>query len=159
MAGKVLLWTENGYPGTVSRAVDDIIESIPSGEASNPILFGAPVSLVQSNGKATVKNVTADTLDIIGIAVRTVKTEESYGGNNPQYNAKEVVDVLKRGSVAVLVSNGSPVAGGKVYIVKATGAIRTSADSSNTVEMSGWKFKGPKDGNNVAEIVLTERTY
>lgn len=160
MAGKVLLWAENGYPGTVSRSIDDIIESIASGESSDAIPFGAPVALVQSNGKATVKKVTADNYSsIVGIAVRTIKTEETYGGGDPVYKAKEMVDVLKRGSIAVEVSNGSPVAGGTVHIVKATGAIRTSADSSNTVEMTGWKFKGPKDSNGVAEIVLTERTY
>ena len=154
MAGKVLKFT-NGYPGEVSRSIDNIIESLANGEVSSSIQFGAPVAL--SNGKAV--NVSADTLNIIGIAVRTVKTEETYGGNDPQYKPKDMVDVLKRGSVAVLVSNGSPAAGGTVHIVKATGAIRTSQDSTNTVEMTGWKFKGGKDSNNVAEIVLTERAY
>lgn len=154
MAGKVLNWT-NGFPGTVSRSIDDIIESIVNGESSAPIAFGAPVALVDG----AVKNVSADNTDVIGVAIRTVKTEETYGGDNPIYKAHEMVDVLKRGSVAILVSDGSPAAGGKVYIVKATGAFRTSADSSNTIEMAGWKFKGGKDANNVAEIVLTERVY
>ena len=155
MAGKVLTWT-NGFPGTVSRSIDDIIESIVNGEDSASIAFGEPVALVSG----AVKKVTADNSSaIIGIAVRTIKTEETYGGDNPAYKAKEMVDVLKRGSVAVLVSNGSPAAGGTVHIVKATGAIRTSQDSTNTVEMTGWKFKGGKDANNVAEIVLTERVY
>ena len=154
MAGKVLTWT-NGFPGTVSRSIDDIIESIVNGESSASIAFGAPVALVSG----AVKNTSADNTNIIGIAVRTVKTEETYGGADPVYKAKEMVDVLKRGSVAVLVSNGSPVAGGTVHVVKATGAIRTTQDSTNTIEMTGWKFKGGKDANNVAEIVLTERVY
>ena len=154
MAGKVLKFT-NGYPGEVTRSIDTIIESIVSGEASASITFGAVVAL--SSG--AVVNVDASHLNIIGIAKRTIKTEETYGGNDPVYKAKEMVDVIKRGTVAVLVSNGSPVAGGTVYVVKATGAIRTSADSTNTVEMTGWKFKGGKDDNNVAEIVLTERAY
>ena len=154
MAGKVLTWT-NGFPGTVSRSIDDIIESIVNGESTDSIAFGKPVALV--NG--AVQNVSADNTNIIGIAVRTIKTEETYGGADPVYKAKEMVDVLKRGTVAVLVSNGSPAAGGTVHIVKATGAIRTSQDSTNTVEMTGWKFKGGKDANNIAEIVLTERKY
>ena len=154
MAGKVLTWT-NGFPGTISRSIDDIIESIVNGESTDSINFGAPVALVSG----AVKNVSADNTDVIGVAIRTVKTEETYGGDNPAYKPHEMVDVLKRGSIAVTVSNGSPVAGGKVYIVKATGAYRTSADSSNTIEMAGWKFKGGKDANNVAEIVLTERVY
>ena len=155
MAGKVLSSFNNGFPGTVTRSIDAIIESIVNGEATAAIAFGAPVAL--SNGK--VVNVSADTLNIIGIAARTIKTEKTYAGNDPEYAPKEMVDVIKRGTVAVLVSNGSPAAGGTVHIVKATGAIRASQDSTNTVEMTGWKFKGPKDANNVAEIVLTERAY
>ena len=155
MAGKVLKSFTNGFPGTVTRSIDAIIESIVNGETTAAIPFGAPVALVSG----TVKKVSADNTNIIGIAVRTIKTEKTYGGGDPEYAAKEMVDVLKRGSVAVLVSNGSPAAGGTVHIVKATGAIRTSQDSTNTVEMTGWKFKGPKDDNDVAEIVLTERAY
>jgi hypothetical protein len=126
-----------------------------NGESTASIAFGAPVALVSG----AVKNVSADNTDVIGIAVRTIKTEETYGGADPVYKAKEMVDVIKRGSVAILVSDGSPAAGGKVYIVKATGAFRTSADSTNTIEMANWKFKGGKDANGVAEIVLTERVY
>jgi hypothetical protein len=154
MAGKVLKFT-NGFPGTVTRSIDDIVETLASGEASNPILFGAPVAL--DDGK--VVNVAASKTNIIGIAMRSIKTENTYGGNDPKYNAGELVDVIKRGTVAVLVSNGTPAAGGTVHIVKATGAIRTTQDSTNTVEMTGWKFKGGVDDNNVAEIVLTERAY
>lgn len=154
MAGKVLTWT-NGFPGTVSRSIDDIIESIVNSEATASIAFGAPVALV--NG--AVQNVSTTNTDVIGVAVRTIKTEETYGGADPVYKAKEMVDVLKRGSVSVLVSSGTPAAGGKVYIVKATGAFAAAADSTNTLEMANWKFKGPKDANNIAEIALTERAY
>lgn len=154
MGGKVLTWGK-GFPGTVSRSIDDIIESFVNGESTDPILFGMPVAL--DGGK--VVNVSASKTDIIGIAIRTAKTEETYKQGDAKYLAKELVDVLLRGSVVVAVSNGDPVAGGKVYVVKATGAIRTSADSSNTVEMANWKFKGGKDSNGYAEIVLTERAF
>ncbi len=155
MAGKVLSSFKNGFPGTVTRSIDAIIESIVNGEATAAIPFGAPVALVSG----TVKKVSADNTNIIGIAVRTIKTEKTYGGNDPEYAPKEMVDVLKRGTIAVEVSNGDPAAGGTVHIVKATGAIRTTQDSTNTVEMTGWKFKGGKDSNGVAEIVLTERAF
>lgn len=155
MSGKVLVWT-NGFPGSISRSIDDIIEAIENGESTAAIEFGEPVALV--SGK--LKKVTAENYgSIIGIAVRTIKTEETYAGADAVYKPNEMVDVLKRGSIAVEVSNGSPAAGGTVHIVKATGKIRTSQDSTNTVEMTGWKFKGPKDANGVAEIVLTERVY
>ena len=155
MAGKVLTTFTNGWPGQVSRSIDDIIESIASGEATAEIKFGAPVAL--DGGK--VVNVSATKTDVVGIACRTIKTENTYGQGDASYLPKEMVDVLKRGTVTIEVSSGTPAAGGKVYIVKATGAFVAAADSTNTLEMAGWKFKGPKDANNVAEIVLTERVF
>lgn len=157
MAGKVLSFATNGYPGTISRSIDDVVESFANVEASAAILFGAPVALDATNNG--VVNVSATKTDIIGIAVRVAKTNNTYGVDDAKYNPKDMVDVIKRGTVIVAVSDGSPAAGGSVYIVKATGAIRTTADSTNTVQMSGWKFKGPKDANGNAEIVLTERAF
>lgn len=154
MAGKVLKFT-NGYPGQVSRSIDDIIESLASGESSAAILFGAPVAL--SAGK--VMNVSATYTDVIGVAVRSIKTENTYGADDARYNAGELVDVLKRGTVAMEVPAAvTPAAGGTVYITKATGAIATAADSTNTITTE-WKFKGTKDANNIVEVVLPERKY
>ena len=156
MAGKVLTFM-NGFPGNVSRSIDDVIESRANADVT-AIAFGAPVALVAGG----VKNVSATYTDVIGIAVRTIKTEKTYGGNDPEYAPKEMVDVLKRGTVSVLVDGvltNAPVDGGKVYIVKATGAIVAAADSTNTLEMANWRFKGAADANGIAEIVLTERKY
>jgi len=153
MAGKVLSFT-NGFAGQVSRSIDDIIEAFANAD-TNPIKFGYPVALVSGN----VKNVSADNTNVIGVAIRNPKTEKTYGGSDPEYGANEMVDVLKRGSVCVEVPTGNPAAGGTVYIVKATAKFAVAADSSNTIEMSGWKFKGAKDSNNIVEIVLTERKY
>ena len=154
MAGKVLKFT-NGYPGQVSRSIDDIIESFANAEASADIAFGAPVALDGGN----VVNVSATKYDVIGVAVRTIKTEKTYGGNNAAYAPKEMVDVIKRGTVCMLVPAALTVAAGDpVHIVKATGALAKAADSTNTVATS-WKFKGPKDGNNVVEVVLNERAF
>lgn len=153
MAGKVLTFT-NGYAGQVARSIDDVIESIANKD-SNPIVFGAPVALYQGN----LKNVSGDYTDVIGVAVRTVKTEKTYGGNNPEYAVNEMVDVLKRGTVVVEVPSAvNPAAGGTVYITKATGKFAAAADSSNTIE-TVWRFKGAKDANNMVEIVLTERKF
>lgn len=155
MAGKVLKFN-NGYPGQVSRSVDDIIESIASGEATNPILFGAPVAL--SSGK--VVNVDGDHTAVIGVAVRSIKTENTYAQGDAKYNAKEMVDVLKRGTICMEVPHAlSPAAGGTVYITKATGKLAVAADSTNTIEMAGWKFKGAKDENDIVEVVITERAF
>ncbi len=154
MAGKVLKQFTNGWPGQVSRSIDDIIEAFANKDTA-AIAFGAPVALVSGN----IKNVSATNTTVIGIACRTIKTEETYGQGDCKYMPGEMVDVLKRGTVAVYVPTGTPTAGGTVYIVKATGAFAVAADSTNTIEMAGWKFKGGVDANKVAEIVLTERVY
>lgn len=156
MAGKVLKNFTNGWAGQISRSIDDVVEAFPNGEATAHIAFGAPVAL-DSNGK--VKNISATNADdLIGVAVRTIKTENTYAGNDPDYLPKEMVDVLKRGTIAVHVTSGTPAPKGKVYIVKATGAFVTAADSTNTLE-TNWKFKGTKDANDIAEIVIPERVY
>ena len=157
MAGKVYSIT-NGFPGTISRSIDDVVESLAN-VGSGAILFGYPVCLKNADIGKGVENISADNTNVIGIAVRVAKTNETYGTDDPQYKVGDMVDVIKRGTVVVHVDNGSPSAGGTVHIVKATGKIRASQDSTNTVEMSGWKFTGAKDANGNAEIVLTERVF
>ena len=153
MAGKVLKFNK-GYAGQISRSIDNIIDSYANAD-TGAIAFGAPVALV--NGE--VKNVSATNTNVIGIAARTIKTEESYGQNDAKYMPNEMVDVILRGTVTVYVPTGTPSAGGKVYIVKATGAIAVAADSDNTIEMADWLFKGGVDENKIAEIVLTKRAF
>ena len=155
MAGKVLTAFTNGWAGQVSRSIDDIIESIVNGEATAHIAFGLPVAL--NSGK--VVKVSGTYTDVIGVACRTIKTENTYAQGDADYAPNEMVDVIKRGTVAVPIATGNPAAGGTVYITKATGAFAAASDSTNTIEMAGWKFKGPKDANNIVEIVLTERKY
>ncbi len=153
MGGKVLVWG-NGFAGNVSRSIDDIIESFANAD-TNPIPFGTPVALDEGN----IVKVSATKTKVIGIAIRTAKTEETYMQGDAKYMPNEMVDVLLRGSCSVYVPSGTPEAGGKVYIVKATGAIATAADSDNTIEMADWLFKGGVDANKIAEIVLTKRAF
>ena len=156
MAGKVYAALK-GFAGTVSRSVDDIIESFVNKESTANIAFGAPVVFDASTGG--VKKVASGSTEALGVAVRSTKTENTYGGNDPAYKPGELVDVIKRGSVIINVGNSlTPAAGGIVYITKATGAWATSADSTNTIN-TGWKFKGAKDANYNVEIVLPERNY
>lgn len=158
MAGKVLSFL-NGFPGQVSRAVDAIIEAFANAEETAHIAFGAPVALVDGN----VMNVSADNTNIIGVAVRGVKTNNTYGQEDADFLPGEMVDVLKRGTIVVPLTVGEgatpPAAGDQVYVVKATGAYAFAADGDNTIAVSGWKFKGAPDANGVVEIVLTERAY
>lgn len=156
MAGKVYAALK-GFAGTVSRSIDDVIETFINAESSDAILFGAPVVFDATSGG--VKNVASTSTGVLGVAVRSTKTENTYAGNDPKYNAGDLVDVIKRGSVIINVGSSlTPAAGGTVYITKATGAWATAADSTNTID-TGWKFKGVKDANYNVEIVLPERNY
>ena len=68
----------------------------------------------------------------------------------------------------VLCNNGTPTAGGKVYIrTKENGSVPNGvigqfeavADAENTVEIPNLKWTtGKKDSNNVAEVTVLTRT-
>lgn len=158
--GKSLL---RGFPGTVSRAIDAVITALINKEASAAILFGTPVVLA-SDGSG-VKNWanTNSAADFAGIAVREIKTENTYGQGDAKYNPGDTVDVLTRGSIVVkctldATATTEPVKGGKVYIRKATGAFVAASESSATVELSGvvWAQNGcGADG--AAEITILDR--
>ncbi|AIY82182.1 hypothetical protein U728_3750 (plasmid) [Clostridium botulinum 202F] len=163
-----------GYPGTVSRSIDAIItpkvvkSNIASGkETELPIAFGAPVILNADNTYSRfAANSTADIF--AGIAVREIKQATDYYAASGEYLPNEVCDVLNRGSVTVLCNNGTPTAGGKVYIrIKENvsipkgviGQFEAVADGENTVEIPNLKWTtGKKDSNNVAEVTVLTRT-
>lgn len=158
--GKVLASFLPGYPGAISRAVDDIVKPMAVGGA-NAIDFGLPVVL--NAGKTGVvafaSTNTAD--DFVGIAVRSgAKTPNDYGNNTGKYNQNEMADILVRGSAVVVCYSGTPAMDGAVYIIKANG--RFSADAStggvDNVLIPNAKWLGGKDSSNRAEIVITERS-
>lgn len=153
MAGKVLSFN-NGFAGQVSRSIDDIIESFANVDTA-AIVFGAVVALKpDANGVTNLNGGTP-----VGIAARVAKTNDTYDKDDAKFNPREMVDVIKRGSVSVEVASGNPVMGGQVYVVKASGKIAAAADGDKTLAPAGWRFKTGKDGNGIAEIVLAERAY
>ena len=80
-------------------------------------------------------------------------------------HVKDAVPVLKRGCVNVICQNGTPVAGGKVYVrtVKnesypnaAVGGFEAAEDTGKNVELTNAQWKGSADANGVAEMrILT----
>lgn len=163
-----------GYPGTVSRSVDAIItpkvikSNVTSGkETELPIAFGEPAVLNTDNTYSRF-GASSKVTDFIGIAVREIKQATDYYAASGEYLPSEVCDVLNRGSVTVLCNNGTPTAGGKVYIrIKENAAIpngvigqfEAEADGENTVEIPNLKWTtGKKDSNNVAEVTVLTRT-
>ena len=161
--GKSLL---RGFFGNVARSVDSIIEASQNKEASAAIAFGAPVAL-STDGSGVVKFASTHTAaDFAGIAVREVKTETVYGSNVAQYDANDVMDVLKRGSVIVKcvmdsTATTEPKKGAPVFIRKATGEFVAAAEGTSgadTVALDNvvWGQNGV-DSNGAAELVILKR--
>jgi len=68
--GKVLNAFTHGYPGAISRAVDDIVISLPNGD-SDEIPFGTPVFLNTAGSKGLKPTETSTADRFAGIAVRS----------------------------------------------------------------------------------------
>lgn len=157
--GKTLL---RGFAGTISRQVDAIVEALQNKDVT-AIEFGTPVAL-NSTGDGVINWTSSHTAgDFAGIAVREIKTENTYGQADAKFNAGDTVDVLVRGSITVVCTKDStatydPVKGGKVYIRKATGKFVAHAESSDTVELANavWAQNGV-DAGGIAEITITKR--
>ena len=171
--GSVIGKTLNlGYPGTVSRSADAIIENRPvrSTDTTN-INFGAAVVL-NSDNTYSLFGASNTAADFAGVAVREVKQSTDYllSSQGGYYAPGQPCDVLERGSVTVTCTEGTPAAGGPVYIVTVAGsgavsqvgdfvATSTPAGTGSTaVELTNAQWKtGNLDANNTAEITITSR--
>lgn len=150
-----------GYVGKISRtAGDEVVTRIVSdASGATAIPFGAPVFLNDDN---TVRNVaSADTLaKFVGFAAASVKQATDYTNTQVVYGLNEPCDILTRGSIVVKVDDGTPVAGGKVYLVTtadtgiAVGDIVCAAVTNKTIELPATFTTGYKDTNGLAEITL-----
>lgn len=163
-----------GYAGTVSRSVDTIITPkivksvIVSDKETEPqILFGDPVILNDDNTYSRFGAV-GTASNFVGIAVREIKQAVDYYTGMGAYLPNEVCDVLNRGSITVFCNNGTPKAGGKVYIRTkenvatpngVVGQFEAVADGTNTVEIPNLKWTtGKLDANKIAEVTILTRT-
>ncbi len=156
--GKVLKKFLNGYPGAISRSVDDIVVSLKNGSGS-AIPFGAPVFLLSGEKAcAGFDAATSAPESFLGFAVRAAeKTPDVYGSNLASFAPNDPVDVLVRGSV-VLQFAGSAVPGASVYIRKSDGAIVTSAGAEGTtLLLPNVTVRSVRDANQCAEVVVRSR--
>ena len=159
--GKVLSVFYNGFPGTVSRAVDQIIASFGNKETENPIPFGGPVMLT-SNGNGVLNFTTEIASDqptaarILGIAIRTSKTPDGYGESEGRYNPGDVTEVLTRGTCTVKVKSGIPHVGDKVYWTPE--GFTPTYTEHQVCEITNMRWKSIADLNNHAEVVITDRS-
>ena len=156
--GKVLSKFLNGFPGTVSRSIDNVIISLrnASGEA---IPFGAPVFLVSGSKACTVFDASTSTgAAFLGFAVRAGdKTPDTYGSNAGSFAPDDPVDILVRGSIVLPFGNAAQP-GSPVYIRKADGALVTQAgQEGTTVALPNVTVRTARDADRRAEVVVLKR--
>jgi hypothetical protein len=169
-AGKV---SRNGYNNITSRFSKSILDN--NGNETMPsINFGDPVVLNTDNTYskfgATGTGVSAATLaNFAGFAVAEVKQVMSYGfgtlSSAGQYLPGQPMDVISSGSITAFCVEGTPVAGGAVYVATSDGtnvkagnicATATPAGGATTVQLTNASWKtGKLDANNIAEVTLT----
>lgn len=166
VVGKVLPF---GYPGTVSRTPDCVIESKPVKYNSANIEFGKPVVLNADNTFSSPTSESLTATNFAGVAVAEVKQQLSYSVGQDvnqagYYAAEQPCDVIQRGIVAVKVAYGTPTAGGAVYVRtvlngsfpnEVVGDFRTAPDSTNTVQLTNCSWNSNMiDSNGVAELKI-----
>ena len=163
MRGQVIGKTmPHGYAGSYSRQPDSVIDSHAlAGTAA--VAFGLAVVRDTTNKHAVVlPGASTTAAQILGVAVREVKTTTDYLGQNVgQYNPGDAVPVLKRGCVNVKCQNGTPVVGGTVYVRVAenegvegavVGGFEATADSTNSIQLTNAQWKTEADENGIAEV-------
>ena len=156
--GKVLASISNGFPGTVSRSIDNVIISMKN-YSGGEIPFGAPVFLQSGQGACQVFDPDTSTEEaFLGFTVRVPdKTPDTYGSDTAAYATNDPVDVLVRGSV-VLQFGGSVNPGSSVYIRKSDGVLVTDAGASGTTfQLPGVTVRTVSDGSSRAEVILKTR--
>lgn len=168
MPGSVIGITFNiGYPGSFARNADCIIlnRGVKATDTAN-INFGDPVVLNSDNtvSKFGASNTAAQ---FAGIAVREVKQAQDYYSPAGYYKPGTPADFLTRGGIAVQVNNGTPTAGGAVYLRTVAGSLATpvggfeaaaASDGGTTVLLTNTVFTtGNMDSNNIAEVTILSR--
>lgn len=130
----------SGFAGAITRGFyDNTVEQKQA--VSDTIGFGIPVKL--TGGK--VAAVSAGTDAVYGFTVREYGQTDAVGAQSVP-----MATVLRRGYLAVKCTAGTPAAGGKVYLVTATGAI--TADSASATVLAGATFMGAADAAGIVEI-------
>lgn len=168
MSGKAIGISMNyGFPGTYARTPDEIVTSRQLKKGSEAVPFGACLMANNDNTYSSVdEHFTAEKFG--GVALRVVKQAISYTQQDETcYNPLDLVNALNRGAVVVNCNNGTPTAGGKVYVrIKenssivngVVGGFEAAADGTNTVLLPNLQWtNGYVDANGVAEITILTR--
>ena len=170
--GKVLSTFDIGWPGAISRSVDDIVVSLKNA-GTDPIPFGAPVFLTSDGEGVVAFSNTASPAQtfasFVGFAVRSAgKTPDTYpvqqdmssirSDQSGVWNPKEPVEVLVRGCIAAETSVGF-LPGGDVYLRVSDGALVPEAgEEGETFLLENVKMRTPQTSNRpCSEVLITTR--
>lgn len=166
--GKVLNAFSYGYPGAITRSVDDIVIAIRNASAED-IPFGAPVFMTENGAVPFSTESPQDFADFLGFAVRVAdKTPDTYpagqfnsaasDGEAGAWHTGDVMEVLVRGSIA-LASTVSGSKGGKLYIRKSDGRLTASAGATGTtILLENVRVRNPRNGySSCCEAVVNKR--
>lgn len=160
-----------GYPGTVSRNGIHTITNRPLRSTDTASAnFGDPVVLNTDNTFSFFGS-TGTAATFAGVAVREVKQSTSYlSSSQGTYSPGQPMDVIEQGSVIVNCAEGTPTAGGNVYIVTVAGTGAVSAvgnfvatstpagTGSTAVQITNCKWQtGKLDANKSAELAIMTR--
>ena len=156
--GKVLSTFTNGFPGTISRSLDNIVISMKN-ESSGAIPFGAPVFQRSGrNGCLPFDAETSAAAAFLGFTVReAAKAPDVYGADEADFAPGDPVEVLVRGSI-ILSFAYDVTPGSSVYIRKSDGAFVTEAGGEgSTLKLPNVTVRTVSDGDCRAEVVITAR--
>ena len=156
--GRVLSYFGNGWAGSISRAVDDIVVTCAN-HSGFPIAFGVPVAL-DPNGDGVVPfdpdHHTA--ADFVGVTVRNPsKAPENYQEITGSYGPDDPVDVLVRGHIVARVEDGDTILGAPVSIFKDTGSFAVG-EGDDYIPLTNVRISVPLEPRSgLAELLLTTR--
>lgn len=164
MAGKVIGKSlSHGFAGNFARNPDLIAVTRPNNAEVN-IIFGSALMADSAGGVIPInEEFTAD--KFVGVAGSEHKSAFDYLNQNKggEYEPKEAVTVIQRGSVSVICAVGTPTVGGNVYIrtvtdgTKKIGDFEATADTGKNVMLTNAQWGGSADANKVTELVLLTR--
>ena len=162
--GKVLNAFGYGYPGAVTRSVDDIVISVRNASETD-IPFGAPVFMTENGAVPFNLETPQDFTSFLGFAVRVAdKTPDTYPAgqfSDPQEGAwhpGDVMEVLVRGGIAVRTA-ASGVRGGKVYLRKSDGQLTADpGEEGTTVLLENVRIRNPRlNPAACGEVIVNKR--
>lgn len=156
--GYVLSSFPNGFAGSISRSLDDVVISMAN-KSGETLGFGVPVALNPAgNGVVPFDGNTHTAENFLGVTVRNPsKTPDTYGSKVGSYAANELADVLVRGHITVKMTGASSAkAGAAVAVNKSTGAF-TVGSGDTVVQLTSAHLARPVDDYGMAEIVLNVR--